>query len=167
MERAARKGHYPYYGATSVMGYVDDYLFDGDYILLGEDGSVQDDQGYPILQRVYEKFWVNNHAHILQGVQPVNNNYLIQVLKNTKVGHIVTGAVQPKISQGNLNSLEIILPEREIIIEFQNRINETFDLLKSNNSEIEVLSKLRDLLLPKLISGEIIPSHLQTIEQAL
>ena len=56
---------YPYYGATSLMDYVDNYLFDGIYLLLGEDGTVVDNLGFPILQYVYGQFWVNNHAHII------------------------------------------------------------------------------------------------------
>ena len=59
---------YPYYGAASLMDYVDNYIFDGKYLLLGEDGTVVDDAGYPILQYVWGQFWVNNHAHILTGV---------------------------------------------------------------------------------------------------
>ena len=58
---------YPYYGATSLMDYVDNYLFDGIYLLLGEDGTVVDNLGFPILQYVYGRFWVNNHAHIITG----------------------------------------------------------------------------------------------------
>lgn len=64
-DREARKGPYPYYGATSVMDHVDDYLFDGVRVLLGEDGTVIDSEGKPILQYVWGKYWVNNHAHIL------------------------------------------------------------------------------------------------------
>ena len=58
---------YPYYGAASLMDYVDNYIFDGKCLLLGEDGTVVDDAGYPILQYVWGQFWVNNHAHILTG----------------------------------------------------------------------------------------------------
>lgn len=61
------KRTYPYYGATSVMDFVDEYLFDGKYLLLSEDGSVADEAGYPILQYVWGQFWVNNHAHVLTG----------------------------------------------------------------------------------------------------
>ena len=61
MERNVRKGIYPYYGAASLMDYIDDYLFDGVYILMGEDGSVTDNIGYPVLQYVFGKFWVNRN----------------------------------------------------------------------------------------------------------
>jgi type I restriction enzyme S subunit len=167
MQRAKRKGIYPYYGATSIMDYVDDYLFDGDYILVAEDGSVQDNEGFPILQRVFGKFWVNNHAHILEAIEPFDNNYVYKLLQNTRVNHIVTGAVQPKINQANLNSIKIVIPAAYKVKEFQSLINNHLSLIRSNNEEIQTLSVCRDILLPKLISGEIIPADLQTIEQTL
>lgn len=75
-ERANFAKIYPYYGATSVMDYVDRYFFDGIYLLLGEDGTVIDSKGYPILQYVEGKFWVNNHAHIITG----KNNFSVEQL---------------------------------------------------------------------------------------
>jgi type I restriction enzyme S subunit len=67
-ERKARQGKYPYHGAASVMDHVDDFLFDGIYMLMGEDGSVINEDGTPVLQYVWGKFWVNNHAHVLEKV---------------------------------------------------------------------------------------------------
>ena len=67
LERNGMERIYPYYGAAALMDYVDDYIFDGIYGLLGEDGTVMDDNGYPTMQYVWGKFWVNNHAHIFQG----------------------------------------------------------------------------------------------------
>lgn len=101
-DRESRKGPYPYYGATSIMDYVDDYLFDGVRVLLGEDGSVIDSEGKPVLQYVWGRYWVNNHAHILKaaGAYPLEAIYV--ALRRTSIGHIVTGAVQMKISQRNL-----------------------------------------------------------------
>src|SRR5690606_24525574 len=64
-ERATRKGPYPYYGANGIMDYIDDYLFTGIYVLVGEDGSVIDENGHPVTQYVWGNFWVNNHAHVL------------------------------------------------------------------------------------------------------
>lgn len=93
---------YPYYGTESLMDYVDDYIFDGKYLLLGEDGTVIDSEGYPILQYVWGKFWINNHAHILTGKKGFNVESLMLLFKKTPVNSIVTGAVQPKICQANL-----------------------------------------------------------------
>lgn len=98
-ERAKRKGPYPYYGAAGIMDYVDDYLFEGIYVLVGEDGSVIDDKGHPITQYVWGQFWVNNHAHILTGKNGVTNEHLYLALKNTNIQPFVTGAVQPKVNQ--------------------------------------------------------------------
>ena len=73
-DREERKGNYPYYGATGIMDYVNEYIFDGDYILLAEDGSTSDSKGFPIVQYIWGKNWVNNHAHI---ILPKNEQYLM------------------------------------------------------------------------------------------
>ena len=139
-ERAKRQGIYPYYGATSIMDYVDDYLFDGKYILLGEDGTVIDGKGNPILQIAEGKFWCNNHAHILQNTELVTFDYLYYLLKNTNVTSIVTGAVQPKISQTNLNSLEVDI---HLDKKIQNKIA---SILSSIDEKIEINNAINNNL---------------------
>ena len=67
LDRDQRRGEFPYYGAAGILDYIDDYLFDGRYLLMGEDGTVITERGTPLLQLVEGKFWVNNHAHILRG----------------------------------------------------------------------------------------------------
>lgn len=146
---------YPYYGATSLMDYVDNYLFDGIYLLLGEDGTVIDQEGYPILQYVWGKFWVNNHAHILVGRNGFTVESLYVLLKTTNVSSIVTGAVQLKINQANLKSVEVYIPSAEELENFNSTIDPIFERLRNSTNEIEALTKLRDSLLPKLMSGEI------------
>ena len=106
-EREKRKGIYPYYGATCIFDYIDDYIFDGEYILMGEDGTVINPDGSPVLQRISGKTWVNNHAHVLRNTSIIDFDYLYYALKNTNVTGAVTGAVQPKISQANMNALKI------------------------------------------------------------
>lgn len=64
---------YPYYGAAQIMDYVNDFIFDGEYILMGEDGTARTDEGYPILQYATGKFWVNNHTHVVQAKEPYSN----------------------------------------------------------------------------------------------
>ena len=81
------------------MDYVDDYLFEGIRVLLGEDGSVMTDEGYPFLQYVWGKYWVNNHAHIIKAKSDYSLEALYLALRRTVINHIVTGAVQMKISQ--------------------------------------------------------------------
>ena len=152
---------YPYYGAASLMDYIDNYIFDGKYLLLGEDGTVVDDAGYPILQYVWGQFWVNNHAHILTGRLGFNVESLYMLFKQTPVKSIVTGAVQPKISQANLRSVQVVIPPEHNLKEYNDLVEPLFSLLRANEEECKSLAALRDTLLPKLMSGEIDVSDIQ------
>jgi type I restriction enzyme S subunit len=110
--RSARTtGRYPYYGAAGIQDLVSDYLFDGSYILVGEDGTVVTNGEYPVVQIAEGKFWVNNHAHVLRPLDSCDFDFLYYLLKGTKVTNLITGAVQPKLSMTNLKSLELIWPE--------------------------------------------------------
>lgn len=155
-QREKMEKKYPYYGATSLMDYVDNYLFDGIFLLLGEDGTVIDSEGFPILQYVEGKFWVNNHAHILTGKNGFSVEMLYLLFSLTNVKDKVTGAVQPKISQGNLNSITTIIPSEEICKKFDLLIQPLFAQIRNLKQENDRLSELRDTLLPKLINGEIL-----------
>ena len=159
-ERADLAKIYPYYGATSIMDYVDRYLFDGIYLLLGEDGTVVDDKGFPILQYVEGKFWVNNHAHIISGKNGFSVELLYLLFSLTNVQSIVTGAVQPKISQANLNRVSVIIPSQEELQAFDSTIQPIFAEIRNLRAENERLAATRDALLPKLMSGEIDVSDL-------
>ena len=154
-ERADLAKIYPYYGATSIMDYVDRYLFDGIYLLLGEDGSVIDNKGFPILQYVDGKFWVNNHAHIITGKNGFSVELLYLLFSLTSVQSIVTGAVQPKISQTNLNKVPVIIPSKQQLEAFDSIIQPIFAQIRNLRSENNQLATTRDTLLPKLMSGEL------------
>lgn len=160
-ERGKMEKIYPYYGAASLMDYVNDYLFDGVFLLLGEDGTVVTDNGLPVLQYVWGKFWVNNHAHILTGKAGFSVESLLLLLKQTPVKSIVTGAVQPKISQANLKSIQIVIPPEKLLQEFNSVITPLFALIRQNSEESKRLTQLRDSLLPKLMSGEIDVSEVE------
>lgn len=152
---------YPYYGAASLMDYVDEYIFDGKYLLLGEDGTVVDEYGYPILQYVWGKFWVNNHAHILTGKLGFNVESLYLLFSRTPVKSIVTGAVQPKISQANLRSVQVVIPPQSELDVFNELICPMFEQIRQNQEQNNALSAMRDALLPKLMSGEVDVSSVQ------
>lgn len=152
---------YPYYGAASLMDYVDEYIFDGKYLLLGEDGTVVDNDGYPILQYVYGKFGVNNHAHILTGCLGHSVESLLLLFRHTSVKSIVTGAVQPKISQANLRSIQVVIPPHNEMDTFNKLICPLFDQIRQNQDQNKALMALRDTLLPGLMSGEIDISNIQ------
>ena len=140
LERQSRKGPYPYYGATCIFDYIDDYIFDGDYILLGEDGTVINADGSPVLQRISGKTWVNNHAHVLRNTSKIDFDYLYYALMNTNFSSAVTGAVQPKISQANMNAVPISIHEdigeQKAIAQYLLSIDRAIDLNKAVNQKL-------------------------------
>lgn len=160
-ERSNLAKIYPYYGATSVMDYVDRYLFDGIYLLLGEDGTVVDSKGFPILQYVEGKFWVNNHAHIITGKNGFTVETLYLLFSLTNVQSIVTGAVQPKISQANLNKMSVVIPSEAELSDFNSIVQPIFAQIRNLRAENDRLASTRDILLPRLMSGEIDAANIQ------
>ncbi len=146
---------YPYYGATSCMDYVDNYLFDGIYTLIGEDGSVVKEDGLPYMQYVWGKFWVNNHAHILQGKNGFSTEMIHVMLSITNIQHLVTGAVQAKLSQANMQKILVALPPIDVINKIRPLIDKLYQKRRNLEDENSRLASLRDTLLPKLMSGEL------------
>ena len=154
-ERTARKGEFPYYGAAALMDFVNDYLFDGVFLLLGEDGSVTDSDGYPVTQYVWGKMWVNNHAHVLQGANGISTEHLMLAIKRINIQPFVTGAVQAKLSQGNMWRIPFLMPTTDVAEAFGSLIAPLFDSYRQNGEQAQTLATLRDTLLPRLISGQL------------
>lgn len=168
-QRSERQGVYPYYGATSIMDYVDDYIFDGKYLLMGEDGTVIDENGKPILQIAEGKFWCNNHAHILQNTELVTFDYLYYLLKNTNVQSLVTGAVQPKISQSNMNKLVLRIhknkKEQEKIARYLRLLDDKIELNSAINNNLEQQAQAIFLkMFPNIFSASASSSFQNLIE---
>lgn len=154
LEREARPGNIPYYGATGIFGYVDDFLFNEVLVLVGEDGSVVRDDGGPVTQYIWGKAWINNHAHPLTG-RGISNELLYLALDRSDVRPLVTGAVQPKISMGNLKSLAVDLPLESEQAPLESMLSSLFSVLRCRSDEVCQLEQLRDTLLPELLSGRI------------
>ena len=157
MERDKKKDGqlYPYYGAAQIMDYINDYIFEGEYILLGEDGTVRTIEGFPVLQYATGKFWVNNHTHVIQAKSPYNNFFVWNYLRKMNIDEIITGAVQPKINQGNLRSLAFPKFPKKLVLEFNELSESFFKKINQNKTQILTLTAIRDTLLPKLMSGEV------------
>lgn len=127
------KGEYPYYGANGIQDYIDGYIFDGTYLLLGEDGSVINKDNSPVLNWATGKIWVNNHAHVLAERNDIALlRYLYYVLQTCDVSSIVRG-MPPKLNQENLRNIEIPLPP----IEVQTEIVRILDKFTSLEAELE------------------------------
>ena len=133
MQRAKRQGPYPYYGAQSIIDYVDDYLLDGDFLLVAEDGANLVTRTQDIANLVKGKIWVNNHAHILgyNGKCPLQ--LLGYILNHSNISPYVTGCAQPKLNQDNLRRIIIKLPEK---------VDEVSSFLSSLDDKIAVNKKI-------------------------
>ncbi len=154
IQREKMEHIYPYYGATSIVDYVENYLFEGTYILVSEDGAnVVDPAGHPLTQYTHGKFWVNNHAHIVKGTNGYSEALIYALLGTLNMQSIVTGAAQPKINQANLRNFEAVLPESNEAQELSNILNPMLQQMILNDQANERLSALRDTLLPQLMSG--------------
>ena len=154
-EREHVKGEIPYYGATGIMDYVNDYIFDGDYVLMAEDGSVMTEKGTPILQRISGKNWVNNHAHVLEPIKNYSCKLLMMLLKDVSVMKIKTGSIQMKINQENMNKIVVPAIPLELLFEINQKL-EVIDKQQLNLiEENKQLTQLRDWLLPMLMNGQV------------
>ena len=154
-ERQRRKGPFRYYGATGIVDYVDEFLFDGRFVLVGEDGTVVSDHDGPVIQYVWGQFWVNNHAHVLTGAGGISTECLRLLLDSINIRPFVTGAVQPKLNQRNLKSVPVLAPPPRAVTAFEEVIAPQFALLRQAHDESRLLESMRDLLLPILLSGKV------------
>ena len=135
-----KSGTFPYYGANGIQDWVDGYIFDGTYILMGEDGSVINKDNTPVLNWVSGKIWVNNHAHILkEGNNQVDLRFIYYILQTVDVSGIVRG-VPPKINQANLKGITIPLPPLSI----QQQIVEILDTFTDSISNLQEELELRE-----------------------
>lgn len=145
IERVTKKGIYPYYGASGIVDYIDNYIFDGNYVLISEDGENLNTRNTPIAFLAKGKFWVNNHSHILKGKKEFINNLLIYFFANLDLTPYITGAVQPKLSKENLLSIPIYLPRSEnaqkLITESLICLDDKIDLLNRQNKTLEALAE--------------------------
>ena len=128
-------GEYPYYGASGIVDYVEDYIFDGDFLLISEDGANLLARVTPIAFSVTGKFWVNNHAHILKFNDVITQQFVEFYFKSINIKEYVTGAAQPKLTQRNLNKIPIYIPslkeQQSVVCELQ-KLENIIQQLQSN-----------------------------------
>lgn len=139
-QRAKRKGNYRYYGAQGVIDHIDDYIFDGTFVLIAEDGENLKSKKQNIAQVVKGQFWVNNHAHIVTGNDLCDTYYLCYLINSMDLSGYITGSAQPKLSQANLNAVTLALPPIEVqkkIVGYLNKIDEKIEVNTQINKNLE------------------------------
>lgn len=135
LQRAKKQGIYPYYGAQGIIDHLDEYLLDGEYLLVAEDGANLETRNQPIANIANGKIWVNNHAHVLGNNGKCPLNLLGFILNNMNISPYVTGCAQPKLNQENLRNIEIELPSH---------IDRIASILSSLDRKIELNNKIND-----------------------
>ena len=144
MQRMNRKGAYPYYGASGVIDYIDDFIFDGEFVLISEDGENLRTRKTPIAFKVSGKFWVNNHAHIVKGKKDYFNDLIVYLFENLDLNPYITGAVQPKLNQSTLLNIPLKIPILETtqqkIAEILSSFDDKIVLLHRQNKTLESLA---------------------------
>lgn len=139
-QREKRQGTFRYYGAQGVIDHVDDYIFDGTYLLIAEDGENLKSKKQNIAQVVDGQFWVNNHAHIVQGNEQCDTRFLCYLINSMDLSGYVTGSAQPKLSQANLNAITLSLPtlvEQKRIVEYLYMLDQKIDVNRQINDNLE------------------------------
>ena len=139
-----RPGPYPYYGASGVVDYVDSYLFDGEYLLIAEDGENLRTRKTPIAFLARGKFWVNNHAHIVRGNDEANTRFLMYALSAADINPYLTGSTMPKLTQGNMNRITLLtprLPEQRAISHILGTLDEKIELNRRTNETLEAIAQ--------------------------
>lgn len=143
-ESERKKGPYPYYGASGIVDYVDGYLFEGRYLLIAEDGENLRTRQTPIAFMADGKFWVNNHAHIVTGNEEITTEYLHYFLQHADIQSYLTGAVMPKLTQGNLNRIPVRYPEPDYqkqIVQVLSALDKKIDLNRRINQTLEAMAQ--------------------------
>lgn len=157
-ERAPRKGPYPYYGASKVVDYLDDYLFDEELVLVGEDGASLDNPDFDVVQRVSGPCWVNNHAHVLRALPTLLPDYLAEYLRGADRWFMISGATRPKITQEDLMALPIVVPplpvQANLVDEMKRVSGRQEQALAVSSRHNELLKERKQALITAAVTGQ-------------
>lgn len=154
-----KTGQYPYYGASGIVDYVEDYIFDGKFLLVSEDGANLLARTYPIAFIAEGKFWVNNHAHILSFKDEITMKFVELFFSNLDISPYVTGMAQPKFNQASLNNIEVPLPplpeQKRIVKELDTLSEKVRQLQEIYTKQIANCDELKQAYLQKAFEGEL------------
>lgn len=157
--RANRKGEFRYYGATGVVDYVNDYIFNGKYILIGEDGANLLSKSRSLAFLVNGKFWVNNHAHVVQCKPGFSLEYLCYYFNSLDLSTFITGSAQPKLTQANLNCIQVCVPsineQEDIVRQIETRLYECDKLAETIKLTLNHVEGLKQSILQQAFEGKL------------
>ena len=160
--RAEQKRTYPYYGANGVIDYVEDYIFEGEHILIGEDGAPFFDKTREVSLLASGKFWVNNHCHILKNMGTGEARFIVHCLNSVDYFEYITGSTRDKLTQADLNRIKIPVPtyqEQIQIADFLDRKTGQIDeLIRIKERRIELLQEQRTALINQAVTKGLDPN---------
>ena len=159
---ARKEGEYPYYGANGIQDYVADYIFDGTYVLVGEDGSVMTASGTPVVNWAEGKIWVNNHAHVIEESKGVSLRYLYYYIQSVNVRDLIHGNI-PKLNQGDFKNIRIAVPPIEVQEEIVRILDNFTELTSELTSELTARQKQYEYYRNKLLSFDESAENLDTL----
>lgn len=154
-DRGDRKGPYPYYGASGIIDYVDEFIFDEPALLIGEDGANLLARSTPIAFLATGKYWVNNHAHVITENNEADLLYLCELLNIRNISDYVTGSAQPKLNQANLNRIPIPTPPLALQRDFAARVAGIQAMEANQAASRRRLGNLFQSLLHRAFRGEL------------
>lgn len=154
-ETERRPGIYPYYGASGIIDWVESYILDGDYVLLGEDGENVVSRNLPLAFRVTGKIWVNNHAHIYEPRRDVDVRFLVEVLEAKDYGPWVSGSAQPKLTQDALARIRFQRPPPPEQVMIADRLEGVASRIAAESGEVVKLRALKSGLMDDLLTGRV------------
>ena len=153
------QGDYPYWGANSIVDYIDQWLFNEELVLLGEDGAPFFERSKPVAFRVSGKIWVNNHAHVLRPRARIQARFLANVLNCVDYRAFIDGSTRDKLTQGDMNQIPIQCPDMEeqrAIAAFLHRETARIDALVAKKERlIGLLREKRTALISAAVTGKI------------
>lgn len=139
-----KPGPFPYYGAQGIVDHVSDYIFDGEFVLVAEDGENLRSRNEPIAMMASGKFWVNNHAHILKGNGKSSTRFVYYAINNSDISGYVSGSTIPKLSQKSLNAILLPCPpieEQRAIVGVLGALDDKIELNRRTNETLEATAR--------------------------
>lgn len=153
-DRIKMQGDYPYYGASGIIDYVNDYIFDGEYILLGEDGANIIDRSSRLAFVVSGKCWINNHAHVIEPHENMDIHFLSEYLESISYDEYNTGTAQPKLNREKCNTIPVPIPPLSEQIRIANLLRECDSLISTLEKEISKKKAIKQGAMQELLTGK-------------